>query len=166
MLGGVSHEPPLDPEVLERLRHALDLRIHADGRLTMGGEPVTHPNVARVVRSGLDVGEDGRLRMVLGDQWCYVHADDTPLRVRAVWREGDGLRLRLDDGRTLALDPSTLVEDKLGLRTQVPARRSGRPLAARFENRALSDLAPYLHVQDDTVALVLADRRWPIARAP
>ena len=171
MLGAVTKAdpdaaaPPLDPEVLDRLRRALELRIHRDGAISMNGEAVTHPNVARVVRAGLDVGDDGSLRMVLGPQWCYVQVDDTPLRVRAVLREGERLLLRLDDGRTVPLDPATLEEDDVGLRARVPARRSGRPLAARFENRALSDLAPDLREEGPAVALDLGGRVWPIRRS-
>ncbi len=160
--------PSIDPETLERLRRGVALRMSAQGELTLGGEPITHPRVRQALRDGLDLSEGSEPIVRLGAQWCYLTIDDCPLRATAVIREGDQLRLRLDDGRTLPLSLPTLWDEPgRGLRARAPSRSSGRALAVRFTNRAQMDLAEWLDegVGDHTV-LVLGDERWVIPRTP
>jgi hypothetical protein len=141
--------PALDPALLERLRRGVPLSLGERGTWAFDGEPVTHPGVARALTDGLDLSDGGEPIVALGAQWCYVTIVDTPLRVLAVDGDAAGLWLRLDDGRRVALDASTLVEDDgRGLRATVPSRAHGRPLAARFTNRAQADLAPLLGWDD------------------
>lgn len=157
----------IDPELLERMRRGVPLRLSAGGTWWFGDELVTHPGVARALREGVDVSDTGEPIVALGPQWCYVTVDDTPLRVDAVTRDADALSVRLDDGRVVAIDPAGLREHaELGLSCEVPSGRSGRPLRARFTNRAQADLAPWLEWDDGDARprLVLGDRRIEIAR--
>jgi hypothetical protein len=155
----------LDPEVLDKLRRGMPLRIRASGALEIGGEPVTHARISHAIRAGLDVSDGGEPIMHLGTQWCYLTVDDTPFRVTGVQILSAGLRARLDDGRSVELDPDTLVEDpELGLRCTVASVRSGRPLLARFTNRAQMDLAPLLDASDGVMRLHLGERTWEIGR--
>lgn len=148
--------PPLDPEVLERLRRGVPLVLHEGGRWWLGDEPVTHPGVHQALLAGLDVSERGEPIVALGSQWCYVSVRDTPLRVIAVELEAQPPRLRLDDGRVVALELASLVEDDdRGLRCTVPSQRSGAALRARFTNRAQADLAPRLSWDEQAGAAVL-----------
>lgn len=159
-------EPTIDPELLERLRRGVPLRLSAGGTWWFGDELVTHAGVARALTDGVDL-EHGEPIVALGKQWCYVTIDDTPLFVDAVLAEGDALQVRLDDGRVLPLDTATLREDgERGLSCAVPSKRSGTPLRARFTNRAQADLAPLLEwdVAADHATLVLGGRRIAIAR--
>jgi len=138
----------LDPEILDRLRRGIPLRMDRMGGFWLGDEPVTHPRVIAAFRQGLDISESGESTLHVGNQWCYIKIDDCPLRVQSVHHEPTtGLSLRLDDGRTLPLDLDSLRE-QAGLRAQVPAQRSGRLLGARFTNRAQMDLAPWLVTHD------------------
>jgi hypothetical protein len=135
----------LDPSTLERLRRGIPLRLDRTGQFRFEDDLVEHPRVRQVFLEGLDLSEQGEPTLQVGPQWCYLTVDDTPLRATAVLRGDDGApRLRLDDGRTVALDPATLVEDDDGLRAAAPARRSGRPLAVRLLNTAAMDLAAWL----------------------
>lgn len=143
---------PLDPELLERLRRGIPLRLDRQGGFWHDGEPVSHPRVLELFRRGLDVNERGEPQLHVGEQWCYLTVDDCPLRVLRVRPEGERaaerLLLFLDDGRVLPLDPSTLWEEPdRGLRCAVPAARSGRPLSARFTNTAQMDLVPYVDLE-------------------
>ncbi len=140
----------IDPELLERMRRGVPLRLSAGGSWSFGDDPVTHAGLARTLTQSIDVSDGGETIVRLGQQFCYVTIDDTALRVVAVHADGDGtVWLRLDDEREVALDPSTLVEDRqLGLRCEVPSAGLGRPLAARFGNRAQADLAQWVVWRD------------------
>lgn len=155
-----SSPPDIDPETLERLRRGIPLRMDAMGHFSLGGEPVSHPRVIAAFRRGLDITEAGEHQLHVGNQWCYLTIDDCPLRAVAVAaRHGDdgaGLHIRLDDGRELPLAVDTLWEEPgRGLRCEVPAIRSGRPIAARFTNTAQMDLATWITEAPDRDELVL-----------
>ena len=145
----------LDPATLERLRRSVPLRMSAMGHLTIGGEPVTHPRIDAALREGLDLSDTGEPTVRIGPHWIYLTVDDCPLRATAVLDEGGAPTLRLDDGRTLPLATATLRTDAIGLRCEVPARRSGRPLAVRLTNAALMDLEPWLEIDDDGHAVIV-----------
>ena len=153
--------------MLERLRRSVSIRIDATGRTWIDGEAVTHPRIEQAIRDGTDVTESGEHRMMLGNQWCYLQVDDCPVRVTGVSiGAGDVATLRLDDGREVELDPSTVVEDAgRGLRCAVPSRHSPRQLAARFTNVAQMDLAPHIDDSSGPPALHLQGKRWPLESA-
>ena len=154
----------LDPETLERLRRGVPLRMTARGELRFDEGPITHPRVQQALRAGIDLSDGGEPIVRLGAQWCYLTIDDCPLRATAVTRDGDGLSMRVDDGRVVPLPPHALWDEpEHGLRASAPAQASGRSLAVRFTNRAQMDLAQWLEPGDDeTTVLVLGDRHWPI----
>lgn len=161
--------PKLDPETLERLRRGVPLRMNAMGMLHFDNEVVSHPRVLAALRAGLDTTPQGEAIVWFGAQWCYLSIDDCPLRTTAVHAHERGLWLRLDDARTLPLDPSTLWEQPdRGLRCAVPSSRSGRALAVRFTNTAAMDLAHWVESDARTQApiLVMAGLRLPITSTP
>lgn len=154
----------LDPETLERLRRGLPLRLDRTGQFHLGDDPITHPRIRATFLAGLDVSDSGEPTLHLREQWCYLTVDDCPLRATAVLRGPDELpQLRLDDGRTVPLDPTTLVEDPTGLRARAPSQPSGRPLAVRLGNTAAMDLSAWLA---DESTLLIAGHHHPIPRVP
>lgn len=155
----------LDPETLERLRRGIPLRQGRTGQFYMGDEPVTHPRVQDAFLAGLDVNEAGEPTLHIGNQWCYLTIEDCPLRATGVLREGDALQMRLDDGRTVPLDPATLAEDSEGLRATAPSQPSGRPLAVRLNNTATMDISAFVEGEGEAATLVLGEQRTPITRA-
>lgn len=159
---------PLDPELLERLRRGVPLRMTVRGELLFDAEPVTHPRVRQALREGLDVSDGGEPIVRLGPQWCYLTIDDLPLRATAVHREGHALHVRLDDGRDLPLPLATLWDEPgRGLRAEVPSRASGRPLGVRFTSQAHLDLSAFLDDgESDEPVLVLGPERRAIPHEP
>jgi len=171
MVSAVTRDPPspLPPEVLDKLRRSVPLRMTAMGAFLLDGQPVEHPRVIAALRAGLGVATNGELRVGIGAHWVYLEVDDTPLRATAVAVTDDGtLTVRLDDGRSVALDPSTLWDEPdRGLRCRVVAADDSGPLPVRFTNRAQMDLTPWLEVDDDdTPVLVLPAGRHPIPSTP
>lgn len=163
----MSDGPGIDPEMLEKLRRGVPLVLAPTGRFRFDGEDVTHDRVHSALLAGLDVNEEGEPIVYLGDQWCYLTVEDTPLRVTTVWQVEGELSIRLDDGRTLPLDPGTLCEEpEQGLRTSVPAARSGRTMAARFTNAASVELSEWIELDGDTPVLSIGDTLHRIPSQP
>lgn len=152
----------LDPETLERLRRGLPLRLDRTGQFHLGDDPITHPRIRATFLAGLDLSDTGEPTLHLREQWCYLTVDDCPLRATAVLRDQNGApQLRLDDGRTVPLDPASVVEDSEGLRATAPSQPSGRPLPVRLGNTAAMDLSAWLEGES---TLVVQGQRHPIAR--
>lgn len=160
--------PAIDPEMLERLRRGVPLRLTATGRLLFDGVEVTHPRVDAALRAGLDVTEAGEPTVRIGPHWCYLDVDDLPLRATAAIVGPGGISLRLDDGRIVPLPLATLWEEPgRGLRCTVPSAGSGRPIGVRLTNRAQLDLEPYLELPDGgTPVLRLGDASHAIPSRP
>ena len=158
----------LDPETLDRLRRGIPLRLDRTGHFHLGDEPVTHPRVHAAFLAGLDISDTGEPTLHVGNQWCYLTVDDCPLRATGVLGDPTDLQIRLDDGRTLPLDPASIWEDDQGLRCTVPAQPSGRALAVRLNNTATMDLSAWIEdpIGDPGPTLVLGDRRFPIRHHP
>jgi hypothetical protein len=148
----------LPPALLERIRRGFPLRLDAMGRFLFEEDEITHPGVIELFRDGIDRNDEGELILRVGEQWTYLNPSDCPLRVLAVDAgvdDGAPPTLVLDDGRKLALDWGTLVEDEgRGLRCQVPSKGSGRPLDARLNNAAALVLSDWLEVDDEGRATV------------
>lgn len=162
----------LDPDTLDRLRRGIPLRLDRTGHFHLGDEPVTHPRVHAAFLAGLDIsdtGDTGEPTLHVGNQWCYLTVDDCPLRATGVLGDPTNLQLRLDDGRTLPLDPTSVWEDDQGLRATAPSQRSGRPLAVRFNNTASMDLSAWIEDptgEPSTPTLVLGAQRFAIRHHP
>lgn len=153
----------LDPQTLERLRRGLPLRLDRTGQFHLGDDPITHPRIRATFLAGLDRSDTGEPTLHLREQWCYLTVDDCPLRATAVLRGADDRPvLRLDDGRVVPLDPTTLHDDGHGLRASAPAQRSGRPLAVRLINNATMDLTAWIDDSTDPPTLEIGNERSPI----
>ena len=155
----------LDPETLERLRRGIPLRLDRTGQFFMGDDPVTHPRVRAAFLAGLDTNDAGEPTLQVGNQWCYLTVDDCPLRATGVLPgQGSALSLRLDDGRTVALDPTTVYADDEGLRCTAPSQPTARPIPVRLGNTAAMDLSSFIEGEGDAATLVVGDHRIALRR--
>lgn len=154
----------MDPELLERLRRGFRLQMHADGRLSIADEPITHPRIIAALRRGLDVNDDGEPIVRFGEQWTYIAIADCMLRALNLRGDPPDWQLKLDDGRWVELDRSSLWEEPgHGLRCTVPAQPSARPLSCRFTNTAQMGLSPWLDLDEaGNPGLMLPQGWWPI----
>ncbi len=168
--GAKGKETPMERELLEQLRRNFPLRIDAQGRLFFEEDPVEHPRVLQYLRRHIESEGPNELRIRVGDQWAAVQVEDCPILVRHVEEDSKGqLLLQLNDGRTLPLDPDTLVEDRgRGLRCSLPSYSQKSQIFARFSNTAQMDLSPFLSWddgEDKGPYLELGGRNYPIPMA-
>ncbi|HEY0134990.1 MAG TPA: hypothetical protein VGB85_12940 [Nannocystis sp.] len=155
----------LDPETLERLRRGIPLRLDRTGQFHLGDEPVIHPRVRAAFLAGLDHNDAGEPTLHVGNQWCYLTVDDCPLRATGILPDPDGaLTMRLDDGRTVPLDPTTVRVDDEGLRCLAPSQPTSRPIPVRLGNTAAMDLSAFIEGDGDTATLVVGSQRIALRR--
>ncbi len=85
------------------------IRIDKDGRWFYEDSEIIHPTVLKVFCDALEIDEQGRYRIIVENELCYIDVEDAPFIVRAL--RGDcecGLELVLNNHRTAPLDPATL----------------------------------------------------------
>lgn len=150
------------PDMIERMRH-VGLRIDRAGRLWHQGREVTHPRLARAIRSWIDRREgDGRpiVRMDAA-RYAYIEVEDAELLANTARWDGERVILHLNDGSEEELDYGSLAageDDALYC-----AVRGGR-LTARLTPRAAYALAPRLDEREDgSFEIVAGGARFPIA---
>ncbi len=123
------------------------------------GEPIEHPRIVEAFNRGVRVGDDGRYRLELADDWCFIEVEDAAYAVVAVdVGEGDRLALRLSDRTAEWLEPATLAAGDDGVLT---ARVKGGRAKARCSRDAQFQLAQHLEPRGTTLVLKVGEREWP-----
>ncbi len=116
----------IDPEArekaLEMLRRSVPLRLDRQGHWFHSGEPFRHPGIIRVFDQGIDVDPasgEGILRV--GDRWCYVDCDQTPLIARTLILDEFGGHFGLNNGQSVSVDAVDFFahEGELAIRMDV-----------------------------------------------
>lgn len=85
------------------------IRIDKEGKWYFEGNEIINPLVLRAFCEALETDEEGRHRIVIRDELCYIEVEDTPFVISSV--RGDqavGLYLRLNTLETFPLDPTRL----------------------------------------------------------
>lgn len=146
---------------LETLRRSVDLRLDGEGRWYHEGERFTHAGLIAAFDRGVDVHpESGEPILRVGDRWCYIRADDTPLIARRIEHADDGLWLRLNTGRRVAVPEAGFESAGEHLYVQLDALRR-----VRLGRAAQARLAEWLEGGDDGIAVAVGGRRWPVRLA-
>jgi len=156
----------MDPALLDRLRRGFPLRMDTAGRFWFEGDPLEHPRVVAYFRAHIDATTGGEPIIRVDGKYVHFTCDDTPLRITHLTLADTTVQLTLDDDRVVPLDPSDVVdEDTAGILTHVPSQHSGRPLAARFTNRAAVELARWVEVEGELAWLHIGGQRFPVTSA-
>lgn len=135
------------------------LRLDREFRWWHDGELIDHPNIIEAFNRGVRVGDDGRVTLHFGDDWCFIEVDDAPFRVVAVdVSEGERLSVRLSDRTAEWLDVQTLALDDDGV---LSARVKLGRAKARFGRDAQFQLAQHLEPDGDVVRLRVGSRVEP-----
>jgi uncharacterized protein len=132
------------------------IRLDRQFRWWHDGEPIEHPNIIEAFNKGVRVGDDGRVTLHFGNDWCFFEVEDAPLKIVAVdVSDGERLSVRLSDrtGEWLDVDALKLDDDGV-LSTRVKAGKA----KARFGRDAQFQLAQFFEVASGVVHLRVGAR--------
>ena len=150
-------EPPRKPW---HTREDSGIRLDAQGRWWHDGELVEHPRIIEAFNRGLAPADDGRFRLQLGNDWCYVDVEDAAYRVLAIDPAPDNrLSIRLTDRTAEFLDISTLELDTDGV---LACRVKQGRAKARFEREAQFALGSLLQEVEGQLVLRVGAKSYPL----
>lgn len=145
-------------------QHLYDYYIDEHGRWFCEGNPVTDPQLFRLLSRSL-FEADGKYYLRCEGEVHPVRCADAPLWIRYVniTRDAGGrlaqVEIELEDGRKEPLDAGTLtVANQNALYCLVTRRR----LRARFGKIAYYELTQYLETDGDRFYFIIGGRRWDI----
>jgi hypothetical protein len=140
------------------------IRIDKEGKWFYEGCEIVNPLVLRAFCDALEADEQGRHRIVIGDELCYIDVEDTPFVISAI--RGDpsvGLYVRLNTLQTYPLDPTKLCigQDNI-LYITLPDG-----MKVRFTRPAYYSLALLMEEDEATrmIVLKIRDVSYPICAA-
>lgn len=135
------------------------IRLDRELRWWHDGERIEHPNIIEAFNRGVRIGDDGRVTLHFGNDWCFIEVEDAAFLVLAVdVSEGERLSVRLSDRTAEWLDVGALGLDDDGvLFTRVKEGRA----KARFSRDAQFQLAQHLEREGDRVQLRVGSRLEP-----
>jgi hypothetical protein len=131
------------------------LVLDREGRWFHDGELVEHPKIVEAFNRGIERAPDGRWMLRFGRDWCYVCVEDAPVQVVAALVDGDRVGLKLSNGKSELLQPSTLT-----VRDGVLYCVSEDGLPARFGRSAQFALGCLLQERADGFMLVLQGHEY------
>ena len=143
------------------------LRLDKEGRWLRHGGLVEHPGVQRLFHQGLSVDDDGRVKLQVGDQWCWIECEDTPFFVfgiELIKGESGGVveaKATLNDGTIVELpDGGLVISDENVLYCKV---KEGRALA-RFSRDKQTQLLDATLEEDGAggYAVRIGESAYPI----
>lgn len=135
------------------------IRRDAHGRWFDGEDEIEHPRIREAFNRWIDRAEDGRYILKNATHWAYVAIEGPPVWVRRAKPLEASIELELSDGRSEALDPTTLRQDLEG---RLYATVRGGLLPAGFTRQAGADLMELLEEDGDQIVLVFGSLRIPI----
>jgi hypothetical protein len=145
-------------------REASGLSLDRQVRWWHDGERVEHPRIIEAFNQGLRVTPEGRYRLELGQDWCFVTVADCAFTVVAVdVSEGARLSVRLSDRTAEWLDAATLAVDDEGVLTVKVKAGLAR---ARFSREAQFQLAQHVQLEGDQVWLAVEGTRTATPLTP
>ncbi len=121
--------------------------------------PVEHARIIEAFNQGLRVTEDGRFKLEIGNDWCFVTVEDAAFEVLAVdVSEESRASIRLSDRTAEWLDASSLQLDAEGI---LSAKVKGGRAKARFSRDAQFALGTMLEPEGESLVLRVGEKRWP-----
>ncbi len=138
------------------------IRLDRNLRWFHDDAPVEHPRIIEAFNTGLRVTDDGRFKLEIGNDWCFVAVEDAAFEVLAV-DTADRASVRLSDRTAEWLDTASLALDGEVLTVRV---KSGRA-KARFSRDAQFALGTLLETASDgSVVVRVGGKDWPTSLVP
>jgi uncharacterized protein len=94
---------------LRNITEACKIRIDKDGKWYYQGSEIVNPLVQDIFSNALGVDGEGKYRIILENELCYVEVEDTPFIVKTIRGELEtGLSILLNTNKMCKLDPENL----------------------------------------------------------
>jgi hypothetical protein len=132
--------------------------VDKDGKLWHNGAPMIHPGILEMIFESVCL-EEGDYILRMGQQACQLEVADTFYVVQRAERDGDRVRLSLNDGSEEILEPSSLW---IGEDDVIYCLVKDGGHSARFLRSAYYQLTQWVEQEDDGFALVLGETRYPL----
>jgi len=136
------------------------IRIDKDGRWYYEGREIINHQVLSAFCDALEEDVDGRYRLVIEPEICYVEVEDTPFVVASIRGDTDnGLSVLLNTSAVHKLDPATLsIGENNILYCTIPDG-----MKVRFSRQAYYTLALMMEEDDQgNVCLKVGDTIYPV----
>jgi len=137
------------------------IRLDKQGRWWHDGELIEHPGIVEAFNRGISPTDDGRFKLQLGHDWCFVEVEDAAYRVLATDPTADErLSIRLSDRTSELLDPDSLrLDADGGLTCRVKAGKA----KAKFSREAHFALGVLLEeMPGGKLTLKVGAKRYPL----
>ncbi len=109
------------------------IRLDRQLRWWHDDEPIEHPRIVELFNQGVRPTDDGRFKLEVGNDWCFIAVEDAAYAVVALDELEGRLWVRLSDRTGELLEPQTLSLDADGV---VIARVKQGRARARFSRDA------------------------------
>ncbi len=136
-----------------------DLILTKNGIWLSNGEPITHEKTIAAFSKNLFRCPEG-FEIRLGKEHKVIHVEDTLYFI--IGMEGDpelGYTIRLNDGRALELDPSTLQYKPGRLTCKVPHPNEGTQEEAKFLTQSYYELLRFLEKTPEGFEIKIEGKR-------
>jgi hypothetical protein len=135
-------------------------RLDREQRWWHDDEPVEHPKLIEAFNRGLKVADDGKYKLEIGNDWCFVTVEDAAFRVLALDVSQDDVpSVRLSDRTAEALDVSTVELRPDGALT---ARVKNGRAKARFSQDAQFAFGELVESTERGPVLRVGQRVFPL----
>ena len=146
------------PPVRWHTREDSGLRLDRELNWWHDGERIEHPNIVAAFNRGVQLADDGRVKLVFGNDWCFIEVEDCAYGVTGLEVRAAGLELHLSDGSDERLDAMSLELSPHGFLTAKVKQGRAR---ARFSRPAHFWLAERLRVAGEAVVLEVGGLAQP-----
>lgn len=105
----LTMEYPMSENDLRDVSADTHIWIDKDGRWFYENSEIIHPAVLELFCDSLDIDENGKYRIIIGHELCYIEVEDAPLIVRSI--SGDsrcGISMVLNNRRSEPLNPEAI----------------------------------------------------------
>ncbi len=115
------------------------IRLDRQLRWWHDDEPIEHPKIVELFNQSLKPSGDGRFKLEVGADWCFVTVEDAAYQVTALDEHDGRLWLRLSDRTAEPLEPNTLAADAEGVVTATVKQGQARARFSRDAQFALGE---------------------------
>ena len=148
---------------MKDVTEACKIRIDKEGKWYYHGSEIVNPLVLGYFCNALEKDDEGRYRIILEQEMCYLDVEDTPFVVASIKGNPEtGLSLLLNTGDLHDLDPETLcVGDANVMYCTLPDGMS-----VRFSRAAYYILALMMEEdEEDNIVLKVGGRAYIISNS-